>query len=607
MAAAQVFNVLTEFRFETGSAIASSGALQSAVENVSTAADKALISFEKLSLGIISNLTGGGGVLGLFATAIKSSEDFLKVQVALANVMGRGSGSFAERMDYADKKMANIVEKARKFGLPSEALAGITKILTPILAPKMGATKAIDTSIDLGRSFLKAAPTLGMDPFMAQDNLQRAMLGTIDAGDQLFMTLTQDTKAMAQFIGNADKFRKLPLAQRIKVLTEALDEFSGDMAVVERMANSVGGQMQILKDSLVGIGSILKPLGDVLSSVIVRILQRVNKFIQGDLKLAVENLALVVEPFTRDLKSLFATFIQLKSLQSDMKSAGGFIFNTGALLGVGHALKFLGINIPIISAALAGLAAVVDFFGKSLIGGAAGKILSGGFLTGVLGFFNSLFIFLTRVFVPLAALVALFQFFARVAAHVKIIFAETLMGFFERFSELGLIIGRVSAVFMQGFDALARFAAISPVMNIFFWFLDKLMSTLEYVTERIAVAVAAFQGLAFALMEMIIQIKNAIMLKGFNGAAIGDAFSGGVDMMLAELFPKIAAKIDDGSATPQQTVNISKIEIKNDFKEMLEPDRVAFTIKDQILKAARNSTSARGNGFSKAAAIQGGG
>jgi hypothetical protein len=108
-------------------------------------------------------------------------------------------------------------------------------------------------------------------------------------------------------------------------------------------------------------------------------------------------------------------------------------------------------------------------------------------------------------------------------------------------------------------------------------------------------------------MEMINQIKNAIMLKGFNGAAIGDAFSGGVDMMLAELFPKIAAKIDDGSATPQQTVNISKIEIKNDFKEMLEPDRVAFTIKDQILKAARNSTSARGNGFSKAAAIQGGG
>jgi hypothetical protein len=47
-------------------------------------------------------------------------------------------------------------------------------------------------------------------------------------------------------------------------------------------------------------------------------------------------------------------------------------------------------------------------------------------------------------------------------------------------------------------------------------------------------------------------------------------------------------------AVVQQTTNINKVEIRNDFKEQMEPDRIAFTLKDQLLKAANNPGQAAG-------------
>lgn len=593
MAGAQVFNVLTEFKFDAGHAIATSGALTDAVNNISNAAQGAMFQMQRMSIGLVSSfLSGpGGGLLGVMGTAVKVSEDYLKIQVALANSLGRGAGSFAERMSFIDQKMGDINKKAKEFGLPSSALANITKILTPMLVPKMGPAKAVDKSIDLGRQFLKAAPSLGMDPFMAQDNLQRAVLGTINAGDQLFMTLTQDTKAMASFVGNADKFRKLPMAERVRVLSESLAQFSGDMSVVDRMFNSVGTQIQIMKDSLMGLGSILKPLGDVLQSVAVRVLKIINEVIDKKLRYIFENLALAVEPFTRDLKGLLAMIMQLSNSSRSLK-------NTGFTLGIIAIVQFMS-HFKLLAPAFSFLAKT---FG--ILRAAVGWVFSGiaAIVTALGGWYaviNGLVIVASSVLVPFLALVALFEFFGRVAAHVKIAFAETIAGFTERFADIALLFSRVFYIFEKGFDTLARMAAVSPVMDMFFWFLDKFVTALDLVSKGVALAVASFQGLVYAIGTMIEQIKSAILFQGFDGKKIGQAFDAGVEDMLRELFPKIAAKIDSGEATPQQTVNIAKVEIKNDFKELMEPDRVAFTIKDQLLKAARNATGSAVNNFAR--------
>lgn len=593
MAGEQVFNVLTEFKFDAGHAIATSGALTNAVDKISNAAEGAMFQMQRMSIGLVSSfLSGaGGGVLGVLATAVSASEDYLKIQVALANSIGRGSGSFASRMDYIDKKMGDINHKAREFGLPSKALAGITKILTPMLVPKMGPQKAIDSSIDLGRQFLKAAPSLGMDPFMAQDNLQRAVLGTIHSGDQLFMTLTQDTAAMRGFIGNADKFRKLPLTERVKTLAAALDQFSGDASVVTRMLNTMSSQMQVMKDNLVGLGSILKPIGDVFSKLVTRILLIINEVIDTKLRFIAKNLALAIEPFTRDIGGLIAMIMQLSHSAKSLR-------HTGATLGIIMVVQFLS-HLKVIGPILG---FVVKVFGglKTVLGFIFSGILK---LVGMMGgwyvVINGLVTLISNILVPFLALMALFEFFARVSAQIKIQFAQTIMGFTERLADVGLLFMRVFYIFEKGFNTLAKLVAISPVMDAFFWVLDKLLWVLEKVVTGVALAVATFQGLVWAISEFVIQTKNLLSGGGFDKGAISSAYNNGIDNMLAELFPKIQAKIDSGEGLINQTVN-QTITMKNDFKEMLEPDRVAFTISEQLLKAARNNTGSKNNGFSKA-------
>jgi hypothetical protein len=592
MAASQVFNVLTEFRFDAGHAIASSGALTNAVDKISSAAEGAMFQMQRMSIGIVSNfLSGpGGGVLGVLGTAVKVSEDYLKIQVALANSLGRGSGSFASRMDFIDKKMGDINKKAKEFGIPAGALAGITKTLTPMLVPKMGAGKAVDTSIDLGRSFLKAAPSLGMDPFMAQDNLQRAVLGTINAGDQLFMTLTQDTDAMKQFIGNADKFRKLPLAERVKTLSKALDQFSGDASVVERMFNSVGGQIQVMKDNLSGLGSILKPIGDVISNLIVKVLKIINNVIDKNMRFIGENLALAIEPFTRDLGGLVALVMQFSKTSESLKKSGFILFAIGVVQLLSH-FKLIAPVLGVVGKGFGIMGSVLRYIGTGIV-----TLVT--YLGGWWAVINGLVVVVSSVMVPFLALMALFEFFGRVAAHVKIAFAETILGFTDRIADLGLLFMRIFAIFEIGFNTLAKFAAVSPVMDALFWIFDKLLVVLEMVVTGVALAISTFQGLVFAIAEFIEQVKSLVTGGGFDKGAISGAYNAGIDSMLAELFPKIQAKIDSGEGLVNQTVN-QTITMKNDFKEMLEPDRVAFTISEQLLKAARNGTGSRNNGFAK--------
>ena len=73
-----VFHVLTEFRFEAQSAIAETQALKGAVSEVSIAADNAIMSLVSMGKSFMSMFGLQGGIAGIFAMGIKSSEAFSK-------------------------------------------------------------------------------------------------------------------------------------------------------------------------------------------------------------------------------------------------------------------------------------------------------------------------------------------------------------------------------------------------------------------------------------------------------------------------------------------------------------------------------------------------
>lgn len=589
MAAPQIFKVLTEFRFEIGSAVAQSNKLTSAVDGISEAADRTLLNFQRLSFGIISNfLSGpGGGILGVLFTAIQASDTFAQSQIGLANVLGRQAGSFAERMDFAARKMAEINRIAKDFALPSKDLVNITKVLTPVLRQKLSPTAAINKSIELGRFFLKAAPTLNVDPGLAIGQLQRAVLGFASAGDPLFRILTADTKAMNEFVGQSKLFNKLPLAERVQKLVLAFKEFGNDAKVLAAITNSVSGQMRIIKEQFAGMFSVLRPLGDVLASLAVDVLKKLNLFISNVVRPVFADLAFAIAPFLSNSKELLITLLQLSNLRSDVALASNILLVSGAILGISAALSFFGLQIAIISPIINAMAGFIGFLSVSM-----GSLL--GPTAGILGFFNGLFILVTALIAPLLLLVFVFQLMSRIAAIIRVEAAERLVGFATLISAVGRNLSRLFAIFLDGFNKLAQAFATSPAVEFGFFVLEQMISALDTLVNIAIFATAGFQGLAFAILEFLNQISSFVTGGGFAGGAIGKAFDAGQE----DIFEKVFGRIKDGEAISQSTININRVEIRNEFKEKIEPDRVAFTIKETLLKAAQNPTGAAGRPFS---------
>jgi hypothetical protein len=71
----------------------------------------------------------------------------------------------------------------------------------------------------------------------------------------------------------------------------------------------------------------------------------------------------------------------------------------------------------------------------------------------------------------------------------------------------------------------------------------------------------------------------------------GDRF----DQIYEMRMRKIQEAMDKGDITPKTEVHIGKVTIENKFKENMEPDRIAFTMRDQLLKLANNNIQAKGS------------
>jgi hypothetical protein len=66
---------------------------------------------------------------------------------------------------------------------------------------------------------------------------------------------------------------------------------------------------------------------------------------------------------------------------------------------------------------------------------------------------------------------------------------------------------------------------------------------------------------------------------------VTDIFTTEFDRIMNENLASL--KSPDGPIQNMIT-NIGKVEIKNDFKEQLEPDRIAFTLVEQLKRVAQN-------------------
>ena len=582
MAGPLIYNVLTEFRFEIGSALLGSEKLAGAVDQVSTAADNALYSFQKLGLGIVASFgLGTGGVLGLLGVALQVSDKFAQSQRDIANIITSNTGgtmSWVDALTSAEATMQNINKKAAEFGLSSSDLMSTTKQIGAVLLSHGLDKTDLGKSVDISRQYLKSAPTLGIDPASAQQQLVRAVLGDASGNDTLFNRMTGETAAMKEFgaPGGTKKFNALDPAKRLDVLTKSLAQFSSNANYVHGNALSLNNEMKRLGELIKGTFSIFKSLGDVLIEPVKMVLHAANNYIAKEGKQIVDSFAKFFKDSLKDPKAAIASLFQASRLKSDIAITGKIFGAIGLISGLVHVLGMLGITIPIVSIGFGTIAAAMATIA--------------GIMAAVTAAFVYFFAAITRILVPMALMVMFFQLISRAIAYAKIADASALAELAPRLAEVMRLLKFIFQPLFDAFDAVAQF--IAPIFQVSLY-ARILINVLEFLATTLLLARATFQGFIYAVMEMINQLMSFFTGGGFDFGKVREAFNAGIDDLLNEAL----GNVNSGDAVVNSVTNIGKVEIKNQFKENLEPDRIAFSLTKQLMKVAQNPTQAKGRQF----------
>lgn len=593
----QAFTVLTEFKFDVGHAIVNSEAVAGSVGKISKAAEHAQFALARLSLSFASGLWGGS-FLGALVTASKVSDDFVNSQITLANTLVQTGMTFEDRMKGAEKVMQNLNDLAVNNSLSFKDLLNTTKMLTPMLLNKGLAGNNLGNVTELSRTFLKSAPTLGIDPQEAFGQLLRTIEGQASMGDTLFVRLGSETSAMKEFLNNTKKWNQLQPAKRLEILTKSLRQFSDDTASVSARVKTLSGQINVLRNN---IENLIRPIGAAINKFLATAIQRINSpEVMGKAKQVFNSLGKIIENFLVSPERLYADLSQMSKLGSHVEFAGKIVGAFAALEGIAFAVHLLGINIPYVTAGIIMLNKAIQFMTTGPIMGSARWLLTGG----IVGFFESLTMALSGIIMPLILIVGLLQFFARAMAYAKLSALERIGQSMPRLMKALELFSGIFSVLMDGFDLLARGLGRLLDPTLFLGFIDivsLVADSLLYLASWLGRAMMGFQGVTLWLMEFGNQVGRFFSFQGFDPHAMDEAANFGME----EMYKRIFGQIEDGTgALVNQTVNMD-VKMQNNFKEMIEPDRVAFTIKDQLLKAARNKTQATGRGFEAAGATAG--
>lgn len=592
------YTVLAEFKFEAGSAIVQSQAVQDALDGISASADNAMKTVQGLGMSFVANFgLGASSVIGVLGQALKASDSFYKSQLVFANIMSSNMsnlagdiGTFNDRMMVSSKILKDISKDAAKFGLPEQELAGTTKLLAGALTPKGLAGNNFENARNMGRNLLKSAPVLGVDATESMGQLLRAMQGGASGGDPLFRSLAVETAVFKQkFGGDVTKavkhFNKLPLKERFDLLNKGLGQFAKDTDVLAGNSQTISAMMRRMSDMFIGFNGILKPIGDVLLGVLRPEFERLMKLLNTQGREAIQNFSKVLGILVQNLEGTATNLMQVKRLGHDFKSAGSMV---GILL-FGEFLAHMGLMTPILKAVIypfrflitnIGLVArVMLWLGRGLL------FLAGGAL---------------KFFLAMLPLIVVFQTISRAMAKARI---ADLKAVPEAMSKISEHIAKLTDLFMVVFGpALEVMDAVADKLSWFFEFsmwLDIFSSALGWLTEQLTNMFAGIRGSMFAILELISRIPGASSL-GINslGVSVGDAFQMGATDFFEQLEKR--ARTDDGKErnVAKSPTFIDKVEINNAFKEQLEPDRIATTLKDQLMRAAMNPKSAKGRSFS---------
>lgn len=634
------FHVVTEFRFDVAQAVINSEKLQGAVEGISGAADKALLSMKSLSVGLLGSFgLGSMGLVGFLSTAITYADKFNQYQIKIANQfqnggMFKGAENFGAAMQASEAALLNMQKVATTFSLPASDLVNTATLIGATLTPRGLDNASLTKSTDLARMFMKVSPMLGADPSLSQGELLGLLNGRADMGGRFTQRIFSDSKALHQYAGNGgtQAFNRLEEHKRVALVAQAMGELGNNMKAAHAMAMTFSGQLQLMKDQLFGVFSVFRSIGNAVKDPLVKMMAELNKWMGTQGRSLVDKFASVLAPILSDPKRLLLGVMQARQVKNDVHSAGHAMHVGGVLLGIGHALEFLGVTAafatPVtfavgvamsvfaqtIERVFPLLGPMIDFLMKwtLIIGGIATAVLGViGYFWGMAGVMTALSLIgtalvatISTLFYVFLPLVVFFQLLSRAAAIAQLADAQFLVGALDAIADSFIyfknIIGLLLSPLVSAFEAIAQW--ISPIFR-FSMLISAAKWGLDFLTGALTAFLMGVQGVAFGIMQIISNIGKVLT----GQLKVGDAFSGvsdAYDAGMQDIYDKVYGAIAKGDVkgVQQNTTNIGQVNINNQFKEQMEPDRIAFALKDQLLRAAANKGQASGNSMAARAA-----
>ena len=646
MAISQAFNIVSHFKFEVGGALTQSSALGTNIKKLSEQAGALNERLKFTTVGWATQLTGAQfGVLGFFKNILKSSEETYDIQRRMATLITNNPKKFAEgplkfqdAMKVSKSIMKDIVKDSDKFALNTwdyfYKIEGLNAQLFKegVTGVNFGETRKLARNIMLGRELLP-----GLDNIDLQNSMLRIIGGGEGGGAQkgqiLWDKLRGDTDTFKHI--SAPAFNVLSAKRRVELLNKAYEELTKNEDARLARLKTLSAQLTRLNNRFTGVMNIFTKMGNVLRVFVLDNLKQIIKYVDDQVAPAFDSLAGILKHLISG-KTLVDLHFQIKELATLGKSVdvahtlAVITFGIKELIGLslafgpvrrvlGAGLKFLGISVL---ASVTGLARL-------------GKVLMS---------FSKVFVFLFRAVGHYAKFWAVAFTISRIWEKAKIVGdkmdVQALGKNVSNISQLGLKLTEVIIALKTPFSWFADKVGnlIGPLTSTSWWIenLGKLLGELYGTRLNTTADSVNFLNIKLKqLGETILTITAGIVAGlthllpymgatggGFAGMSAGPV--GGMvgamagwktgDLLRQKIYDRYDAKdypslqykilqefqsmrdkIKEDSEVPQSVTNIGKVEIRNQFAENFDPDRVAVTIIEGLNKASNNKLGSLNN------------
>lgn len=594
----KAYTVLSEFKFEVGGALANTDRVTKGIEGISNAAGQA--KNDLMGLGTTFVATFGLGTtsfIGLLGKGLTAFDRFKASQLQFANiissnmhVLGGDIETFNDRLGVSRRILQEISADAAKFSLSEGALLETTKLMSAALIPKGLAGDNFKNARDLSRNLLKSAPSLGIDPGLVQGQLFRSIEGGASMGDTLFRRLALETKAFSdKFKGatNAAKaFNKLPLKERFDLLQKGMAQFASDSDVLAANALTLGAMFQRIKDLFGGINGVLMPIGQAVMPLLIQVFQQFVGYVDNQGRRVIQEFSKVFTMMVTDIEQAAINLGQAQKFSGDFKKAGNTAFGFMILDWLGAMFGWFRLGALAIGALTIGLK------GFAFVAGLLGKAFM--FL---LPLFKIVILGVVEFAAALLPLLFIFQTISRAMEMAKINDIKLMPEIMARFAEQTRIFMGVMMIFFQPLLDLSNYLAskMAFLFQFSFW-MEFVVQLFESFNRLLIDFGAIMRGFIFSVLQAYEDIKN-LNFSGMWGRMAEANYEGAKDF-LDELKSKTQ---DDGGVTnTSKQVTYMNVNMYNQFKEQMQPDRIAVALQDQLLKAATNPTQAKGRSLPRA-------